>query len=495
MEHLKQPRGPGTAYQFRMRTPPELRGRADPETGRPFGGEIVRGLGTDHLPTAKKLRDETLGRVRAAVRMAGGAAGRAAGGDLGPAQAEAWAAAIAAQERHSEPEAVDVRGVFDDMMEVEEAEARRQKKPERVKAVERMRDRVLRRGPRVGPALEEFLAARAEGNRSGYKALAQTTVNDTRTAAKLLAEFMETPAEDLLMADVTAEQAHRFRVEWLPGRKTKRAPLGLSVKTIGKHATLLNGLWGWAIETKKIKGPSPWRVEDRLVPRAKKRKGDEGRDMYSPEEAAKLLAGLPRGSRLGDLFRLALVTGCRVDEIAKVARADLVRDARGNATGFTIQKAKTAAGVRFIPVPEVAQAILEREPEGAEGQRPGRAGQTMQAAAIRREARAGRLFPEFPIRAASGKAAAASQAFTRERRAILGEETDGRLSMHSARHTWRTVARRAGVAEDVIHEIGGWTGEKKTSSVYDHGMARGQLSEAQEGIAGALRAGGWLKGW
>ena len=268
MEYLVQPRGPGTAYQFRMRTPPQLMGREDPETGKAFGKTIKRGLGTAHLPTAKKLRDETLGRVRAAVRMAGGATV----GDLGPAQADAWAAAIAAQEpwREDKPEPpVDVRGVFEDAVEAEEAEARRQKQHARVKAMERMRDRVLRRGLRLGPALEEFLAARAEGNRAGYKALAQTTVNDTRTAVKLLAEFMDTPAEDLLMADVTAEQAHRFRVEWLPGRKTKRAPLGLSVKTIGKHATLLNGLWGWAIETKKAKGPSPWRVEDRLVPRAK----------------------------------------------------------------------------------------------------------------------------------------------------------------------------------------------------------------------------------
>lgn len=65
MKHIIQPRGDGTAYQFKMRTPAALRGMKDPATGKNFGTYIKRTLGgTRHLPTAKKLRDIRLAEVR-----------------------------------------------------------------------------------------------------------------------------------------------------------------------------------------------------------------------------------------------------------------------------------------------------------------------------------------------------------------------------------------------------------------------------------------------
>jgi hypothetical protein len=50
--YLFQPRGPGTAYLFRMATPAVLLGRVNPRTGRPYGREIREGL-----KGAKVLRD------------------------------------------------------------------------------------------------------------------------------------------------------------------------------------------------------------------------------------------------------------------------------------------------------------------------------------------------------------------------------------------------------------------------------------------------------
>ncbi len=50
--YLVQPRGPGTSYQFRMRTPADLIGRLDPTSGKPFGAEVKRGLRTRDLRTA-----------------------------------------------------------------------------------------------------------------------------------------------------------------------------------------------------------------------------------------------------------------------------------------------------------------------------------------------------------------------------------------------------------------------------------------------------------
>lgn len=64
MQYIFQPRGPGTAYRFNMRTPAALKEMIDPSTGKKFGTFIKRSLGAaHHLPTAKKLRDIRLAEV------------------------------------------------------------------------------------------------------------------------------------------------------------------------------------------------------------------------------------------------------------------------------------------------------------------------------------------------------------------------------------------------------------------------------------------------
>lgn len=57
--YLVQPKGPGTAVQFRMRTPAVLLGTVDPHSSRPFGSTIRRGLGS--------TRDLREARTRAAI--------------------------------------------------------------------------------------------------------------------------------------------------------------------------------------------------------------------------------------------------------------------------------------------------------------------------------------------------------------------------------------------------------------------------------------------
>lgn len=110
-------------------------------------------------------------------------------------------------------------------------------------------------------------------------------------------------------------------------------------------------------------------------------------------------------------------------------------------------------------------------------------------------AASGRVFPEWPIRPASGKAAAVSQWFTRFRRKVLGTATDTRLALHSTRHTWRTVARRAGVAEATINDLGGWAGPRSSNSTYDHGLLGQELESAQQVIWDRLLLDGYLGGY
>lgn len=448
--HLVQPRGPGTGYQLRMRTPGPLIGTLDPTSDKPFGAEVRRGLNT---------RDLRLAGTRAAIirgdllhlaeKLRGGADVPALTVD----RALAWAEAIASQDAkggpaYHEPDARDLAQ--------EEAARNRKASPAE-------RKRFLRiasgKGMPLSRVLDAYLAARSPGNRAGFKPLALTTQNDTRSAFKHLSAYFGRPLSEILLSEVDDDEVHRFRTTYV------RDKLHLADKTAGKVTALLSGVWKWAAEERIPGAPkvNPWAVV-RLVPRSKPKGTDEGRTLFTPDEVEKLLAGLPRGERLGDLFRLLLVTGCRVDEVAQLPRPEVAPE------GFRVVSGKTANASRWVPVPVLARHLLAR-------------GDTL------------RLFPEFPVRAASGKAAAASQAFTRERRTLLGDASDGRLSLHSTRHTWRTLARRAGLPDDIANDLGGWAGPRRSSSTYDHGLLRDQLQEAQEKVAERLRSEGYLRGF
>ena len=65
MRYLKQPRGPGKSWVFRMMTPPDLVGVPNPWGGTPLPKEIKKGLvGTRHLRRVHRRRDIALGDIR-----------------------------------------------------------------------------------------------------------------------------------------------------------------------------------------------------------------------------------------------------------------------------------------------------------------------------------------------------------------------------------------------------------------------------------------------
>lgn len=176
---------------------------------------------------------------------------------------------------------------------------------------------------------------------------------------------------------------------------------------------------------------------------------------------------------MGDLFRVGLVTGARVTEIAKVTATETKEDG----SIFLISGGKTDNARRVVPVPHVARPIIAR---------------------LRKEALEGghdRLFHAFPVNAATGTAKSASKAFTGLRRKVLGRDTDERLAFHSLRHTWKTLSRRAGLSIDDAHDLGGWAGVKRTSDPYDHGLNDFELMEAQEKVAAFLKSEGYLEGF
>ncbi|WP_320178316.1 tyrosine-type recombinase/integrase [Roseovarius pacificus] len=468
MKYLIKPRGRG--YSLRMVTPEILIGTKNPWTSKPFGKEIKLGLNTQRHAEAVRIRDVRLGQIRLLEAEALADAGRGSVGriiDLSPESAAEWR-----QMREEAADRYDIDSVLSD--ELERAVRAGRKAEARAFA-----GRVYKGAIPIDEALTMYLEERREGNPFGYDPLAVTTALNVRSSVKHLIAFLGT--ESPTLHDVTPDQVFKFRTEYLP-LVAKVGP-----GTVAKHMTLLRGLWSWAIADKKLlKAKSgrpirnPWIIEEKGTPKKKaaKPKPEEARTAFTPEQVSLLFKGFPAwGSRQGDVMRLALVTGCRIDEVGSLKLEHVQPDG----AGFTVPKGKSESARRYVPLVEDAQRLLAQRVSMVKDMQQGLAEVEQ------------RLFPEWPLKPSTQKINAASQWFTRYRRKVLGAETDGRLAMHSFRHTWGTMARRAGVAEDRWKELGGWAKKREASDVYDHGLVEEQLRAEQAKVWEAYRAAGYLK--
>ncbi len=168
MRHITQPRGGGTAYQFKMRTPLAMKGMNDPATGKVFGTYIKRSLGaTRHLPTAKKMRDIRLAEIRA--MEADAIRGAELGDRFSLDRASAWAEALQVQRAKGGPDEHEP-----DVLDLIEAEANRAPSAKR-KTFEKV---ALSNTLSITDAVYRYLHDRREGNGHDYAPLRKTTQND-----------------------------------------------------------------------------------------------------------------------------------------------------------------------------------------------------------------------------------------------------------------------------------------------------------------------------
>lgn len=446
MRYLTQPRG--TGFVFRMVTPPELIGVLCPWTDKPFRNEIKRGLATRQRTEARKMRDLVLGQIR---KLQLGVSDE---GKFSADTAREIRAAITKlrQTRGNEDQIETMEGGLSDILYAAERKGVALTKLKPFAKVA-MGDGIL-----LSDAVEECIKDRSLNSRAGLKVLKPTTVAALRTAIRYLKDFMGDTDDTLSLTDVTGSDVRSFVRVYLRDVRTVRAPKGLARGSIDKQVTMLKGVWTWAEQFDHI-SPDASSIWDLPRPIPQQSLDDAiSRDTFSPQEFHSLIAPLPIGDRGGDLLRIALATGCRCDEIAMLKIADV--DPGG--AYFTVPKGKTKSARRIVPlVPDVRAIVVNRL-----------------AAHTKKE----RLFPDWPIRPASEKAAAVSQWFTHYRRKHLGRETDGRLTFHCLRHTWRTAARRASIPQVDIDDLGGWSGEKRSDKIYDHGRLLDQLAPMQERI-------------
>lgn len=445
-KHLFQPRGPGTAWHLRMRTPAALTGITNPHTNEAFGTEIRIGLGTRSLVEARKKRDAYLGIIRALeIDSAQGRPGSLA--------LASW---IAAQNANLDDDARHAA-----QMTLREEARALEPKIGRAKASRFYRVAMGLEVPDK-PLREVFEDYRAKRK----PPLSVSSVSNLKTAER---EFLEFAGADVELRQVDRKLVRRFVDNHLPEQRNAKAPNGQGPATIAKKVTLLRGVWDWA-RSKEILPEdyaNPW---DRQGPRSDEIEAEKvPRRPYRPEEVAKLFAAKAAGTMLGDIMRIALLTGVRLEELAGLDCSAVDADARW----YTVKKGKTKNATRIVPLVDVAQQIVKRRLEAA--------------------GYAGPLFPELPLRKSTGKRGGmVTQRFTELRREVLGKETDGELAQHSFRHTWRTAARRAGVDLRDTQEMGGWSRGNATDTTYDHGLEDEQYYQQQERVARWLREKGYL---
>jgi len=143
-------------------------------------------------------------------------------------------------------------------------------------------------------------------------------------------------------------------------------------------------MWEWARQRGILSSDAinPWFQP--LGPQT--RKASKPDRSLGPDEVTALLQAYRQRDRLGDIMRLALVTGCRSGELAGLP----VQAVDEGATGFRIIDGKTANASRYVPLLEPAQVLI---------------GQRLESL----PARADRVFPEWPIRPRTGKCSALPQ--------------------------------------------------------------------------------------
>lgn len=123
---------------------------------------------------------------------------------------------------------------------------------------------------------------------------------------------------------------------------------GMHPKTANKYISCLSSYWKWMIKRGHADN-NPWQgqsLSKKLAPKITKRP-------FADDELLRLLKG-SNDVFLLDLMKIAALTGMRLEEIASLRVMDVQNRA------FNIKDAKTAAGIRQVPVHAVLIDTVER---------------------------------------------------------------------------------------------------------------------------------------
>lgn len=210
------------------------------------------------------------------------------------------------------------------------------------------------------------------------------------------------------------------------------------------------------------------------------KRAEEGREPFTPSDLAAIFsAGVytcserpaAAGGEAAFWFPLiALLSGMRLEEIAGLRLQDLRQDEETGQWYFDVvnrpgeRTVKTASSIRKVPVhPELVRIGLLRYRSALPA------------------ANASSLWPDLKPPQGRPLSAQWSKWFGRYLRAKIGI-TDRRKVMHSFRHTFKRMARDAGIPEETHDALTGHSGGGGVSKSYGRGVSLKPLIEAMDRI-------------
>jgi integrase len=233
---------------------------------------------------------------------------------------------------------------------------------------------------------------------------------------------------------------------------------GTDRKTASRKVSAASSYWRWLLRRTSI-DVNPWGGQS--VPKAKARTAERPKRPFTDAEVAKLLSG-PADPELADVMRMAALTGARVEELYQLR----VHDCREGV--FRINRSKTQAGIRQLPIHSGLAAIITRRTKG----KPDTA----------------RLFPEpGEVKEGRERSMAVSKRFGHYRKRLgVDDRIEGRrqsrIDLHSFRRWFVTVARQAGIDRAVVAACVGHEAHDMTDGTYSGGPSLEQRRQCVESV-------------
>ncbi len=216
----------------------------------------------------------------------------------------------------------------------------------------------------------------------------------------------------------------------------------LAPKTIQRVLSGLRGYWGW-LQTMGVASETdePFAKLDVARQAKNSRSGIERRQPFEPADVPRLLAAaLARDDgEMADLIRLAMWTGCRIEELCALKVADV------NGDSFRVREAKSSAGVRVVPIHAELQPTMVR---------------------LIRDSRDGYVLSGLTFNKYGDRSNAIGKRFGRMKTALgFGDP----YVFHSFRKSVVTILENAGVSENVVADIVGHEKPRITYGLYSGG--------------------------
>ncbi len=267
--------------------------------------------------------------------------------------------------------------------------------------------------------------------------LASTTARTNQRSKDMARSDITRFAKEFeLVSDVNRRNVQRWAIKLMSDDGEGRAP-----NTVRRLLSSNRGYWRYLLLIGVVPddAPDPFanlEIARSINGRAKRPSPETARRPFDPADVVRLLHAVEeRGDQqMADLIRLAMWTGCRIEELCAL-KVDRV-----SGDYIEIEDAKTSAGWRQVPIHSKLQQTMER---------------------LCQSSTDGYVLSGIPAGNKYGKRSPTM--VSRFRRLKNSLDFDKRYVFHSIRKTVVTILENAGVAEGVVADI---VGHKKPTMTY-----------------------------